>query len=64
MLAASSLTGISSRPSHMEQLHALSITSVKIWKSFESGCHNDTVTEPEYFTCIAEFINEKVMRRH
>jgi len=50
-------------PSHMEQLHALSIASVKIWKPFESGCHNDTVAEPDYFTYIADFINEKVMRR-
>jgi hypothetical protein len=53
-----------SRPTQMKQLHSMCRTNLKIWKEFPSGSHNDTVVEPGYFEYIADFINQKVMKRH
>lgn len=47
----------------MKKLYSICRASTKIWKEYPNGHHNDTCAEPGYFDAMADFINEKVMKR-
>lgn len=45
----------------MKKLYDL-CTSVKVWKDFPDGTHNDTVAKMGYFTAISEFLEKYVSK--
>lgn len=42
-------------PEHMKKLYDVT-KAPKVWREFENGNHNETVSEPKYFERIYEFI--------
>ncbi|KAI8075120.1 Alpha/Beta hydrolase protein [Gongronella butleri] len=47
-------------PSHMAKLYEVA-TTMKVWKSFDTGTHNDACLQTGYFETIEEFIRDHVM---
>lgn len=45
-------------PSHMKDLYSVCRVKKKIWRDFENGRHNETITEPGFFDYIVQFAQD------
>ena len=51
------------RPSHMRQLRSVCRSTDVTWHELPNGTHNESVTQPGYFTYLVDYINKKVAER-